>query len=47
MQEHGLVVTQVQIVRNVQINRGLILIKFVKRLEYRGANIFGKTVTRS
>jgi hypothetical protein len=34
MQEDGLVVTQVQVVSDVQINQGLILIKFVKRLEY-------------
>jgi stage V sporulation protein SpoVS len=34
MQEHGLIVTQIQIVGDVQINQGLILIKLVKRLEY-------------
>src|ERR1051326_232667 len=35
MQEHGLVVT------HIQIHWGLILIEFVKRFEDRGANIFG------
>jgi hypothetical protein len=44
MQEHGLVVTHVQIVSDVQvnrqINRGLILIKFEERFQDRGPHIF-------